>query len=244
MFFLIVLATTSAYGDSVSIVATENAFSRVIGEDRNESETLQVRRHYTATGVHDRLSYLRFDVSSLLPQITQASDIVSATLTLHRINTTSASVENLHVSALLDGVSETAWTAVMGPADRPHGTGSVSANEGITVTSPLGSLPIAAGETGDLSIQLSASDLFALLQTDTNNEITLVLSAAGPIALIKFASITNTSGLPVPTLTVDIASPPSAGTVIMLGSLGGWITSPTFVAGRSLSEACLIRPNP
>ncbi|MEM7671960.1 MAG: hypothetical protein AAF212_01335, partial [Verrucomicrobiota bacterium] len=99
--------------------------------------------------------------------------------------------------------------SVMGPADRPHGTARVSDSEGITVTSPLGSLPIAANETGDLSIQLSASDLFALLQADTNNEITLILSVAGPNTIVRFASITNTSGLPVPTLLVDIAPPPT-----------------------------------
>ena len=221
--FLIVFITTGVYADPVSIVASENAYCRIAGGDRDESENLEARRSYTTRANNDRLTYLRFDIASIAAQITQASDIVSAALTVHLTDARTGEIPNFYVSALLDGVNETTWTAVMVPADRPHGTETVSASEGITVTPPLGSVSIAVTQTGDLSIPLSASDLFALLQADTNNEITLVLSIAGNNAVTKFASITNTGGLSVPTLTVDLASPPAAGTVIMLGSLGGGV---------------------
>ena len=131
----------------------------------------------------------------------------------------------LHIHALLDGGAEEAWTSNLTGANKPHGTASVSNSENVTTTVSLGSSSVAVGFSGALNITISKTQFFDLLSADGNDEITLLLSATGNKNDLQLASLGNSSSLQEPTLIVETAnaSPPSSGTLIMLGSGSVWL---------------------
>ncbi|MEM9444595.1 MAG: DNRLRE domain-containing protein [Verrucomicrobiota bacterium] len=222
---LVILLTSTSAEAQIAIEASDNAFFRNrFASARNASETLEIRDD--GTGQNGRISYLRFDVSSLNPP-----DIASVTLDLYfsNFNGSVDDPETLFLYALNDGAdanfgnSETSWSSTganaLTPNNRPD-AGFAELIPNANTTGSLASLSLAglADETV-LSFDIDLASFQTLLTNDTNNEITLMLAGFNG-TVSSFASVTNTSGFAVPTLSVTAIPEPSSLALLIVGATG------------------------
>jgi fibronectin type 3 domain-containing protein len=200
---------------NVAIAATDSSCARSNNEIQDVSESIFIKRN-DWTGPNVRIAYIRFPLfgNNRLGGIA-AEDIDSAALEIFVINNQAS--DSLRLYALKDGtqasgaaLSESSWsggaegTAAGGNnlqgSKRPDGEQPLpNANTSVL----LGNITFAAGvDTG--SKQIVISDLAAfreLIANDTNGEITLLLRGSMDSDVNQIASVFNSSGHPVPTLT-------------------------------------------
>lgn len=209
---------------NVQVTATDNSTARSNDQIQDASEVVSAKRN-DWTGSNARIAYFRFPLvgANQLGGI-NANDIDSASLQLFVVQNEPSDTLLLYAlndSAQASGatLSETTWTGGSdGTAaggnnlqsnNRPDGP---SALPNANTTTLLGTLDFAAGTDTGLK-QITITDLTAfrnLIANDTNGEITLMLRGTRDSAVNNIASVFNSSGNPVPTLTatgvaVDLA---------------------------------------
>jgi hypothetical protein len=185
--------------NTISIVASDNAWVDIGGGDMDESSTLRVEMN----GGVSHLSYLRFDMSSLAPMKT----VLSAQLNLYKVAGGFWDPgPSLRLYSLTNGVAgETTWNSGMTWATRPTEFGS-----------SLGSIPGSTINAGtSISFDLTSS-MMGLITNDTNGQITfkLEISYMSKYNWLTIGSVANNSGYPKPTLTITGIWPPPKGTVL------------------------------
>lgn len=187
-----------------NIAASDNAFVRNNANaaiDQDESEILLIKSNGSNT--NSRLTYLRFDVSSLSGYEAGAD----ASLSLQLINGVLA--DTFYLYAIDDGLAtETSWDSSLTWNTRPDGTANLAVATGNTNTSSqLASF--AYDGTPGISMTFDLTGVLdGLLTADTNDQISFVIASVSENT--TFASLTNTGGdgpggvapYAVPTLTV------------------------------------------
>ena len=175
--------------------------------------------------------YLRFDLSSLAADLSQAT---SATLKFSTISAnTGIGFSFFAVPDGLPGDSATGWTESGITYTNAPGTPASITNLGF-ITAPgadeNGNYVVALGSLTGLTTgggaqhSFSTSSLLDLVKSDTNGLLTIALNRNDTKGIIHIASDENTSGFLVPTLVIDtpsLAAVPEPGTgLIGLGLLG------------------------
>ena len=161
---------------------------------RNKDETERLEVKSDGSNRNSRFAYLRFDVSGLTVDDT---DTVTLDLNLEDRGTSNAAT--LNVWSLNDGVEgETTWDSSLTYNTRPDGTGNIP-NADLTFLATY-----SYGIAGNISVDIDTSTFQTLLGSDTNDELTLVLSNdSGDIkAQTFFSALGNTGGNYVPMLTI------------------------------------------
>jgi hypothetical protein len=187
--------------NTISIVASDNAWVAIGGGDQDESSTLRVEMN---GGGVTHLSYLRFDMSRLAPMKT----VLSAQLNLYKVaGGLWSGGPSLRLYSLTNGVAgETTWNAGMTWDTRPTEFGS-----------SLGSIPADTINAGtSISFDLTSS-MMGLITNDTNGQITfkLEISYHSKFNSLTIGSVANGNGYPKPTLTITGIWPPPKGTVLL-----------------------------
>jgi len=218
---LAALLTTGVQAHAATITASENTYVHRNNSDRDESQEIQVKAEGDG---NSRRAYLRFDTSTITNTLT------SATLDLHFNNSVSSGT--MHVWGLVDvndttgsnATNEATWGTDLIWNNKPEGDNS-SPNDVIPdppaantlanmTSSPLGELTLSDSLDGtDLSVTLEHLDLQSLLNDDTNNQITLLLSLSSgsdTSSQVEIASLANTGGNRVPQLSFTQVPEPSA----------------------------------
>ena len=190
---LLVACMSLVFASSLSaktITASDNAWVLSGSGDQSETGTLSIRRD-------SNIAYLRFDISTLN---VRSNDLVY--LDLYLAGPASSHAERLYVDALNDGVAgETTWNAGMAYAGRPDGTGTLpnsNTTRLLTYDARVAGQAAAIGggrgqenPPDQISIVINNSTMQSLLASDTNDELTLIIS--GPQDASTLASLGSTN---------------------------------------------------
>jgi hypothetical protein len=204
-----------------SIVATTNDFVRAgssSSSDQDSSENLLFKT--TSTGTYSRYTYIRFDVTDLITTLTNAT---SVTLDMYQFAVADASsvlIYSVNDGADFDpGVSttETTWGTDLTWDTRPDSDlGLANANTTFLSSATL----LSSNNNNVVSWTLDLTNLDTLLAADTNNQITFVIGSSTDATTNTFASLTNTGGFAVPTLTYAVPEPSTFAALAGLIALG------------------------
>jgi hypothetical protein len=204
--FIFVTTTLSIGSASAgSITAETNAFTKQGSGIQDSTE--QIGFKGSGNGSLVRFAYLRFDITDLKTELTNAS---SVTLDMYQIATDQWNGDTVQIYSLNDdanagaGTTETTWGSDLTWATRPDGASSLSNS----YTAFLGSGATTQTNNGTvMGFSLDLTALSTLISADTNNQITLVLGSSGNSGINYFASLDNTNGYAVPTLSYAIPEP-------------------------------------
>jgi hypothetical protein len=182
----------------MTIPVSENAYvyKAASTTDQNDYESLIIKT--SGTDSNTRLIYLRYDLSALPSNLGQ---ITSAQLRLYHTKTQNGTLTNtVSLYGLPDGSSELGWTNALTYSTRPDGTANIP---NTNTTTALSSLGISDADNGSIITLGSTTDWVSFLSADTNGQATFILGGEAGLSISSFASRTNTSGYPIPELTVE-----------------------------------------
>ena len=254
-----------------SVLATDNAWVLAARDTaQNSKEDLEVNRGDWASFA--RSAFIRFPLSGISELGGFAPDVIDR-ISLDLYATATDADDPVRIYALLDGaqiapaaLSESTWTGGsdgtagggnnMINSNRPDVVVGGTAPPNIYTTIELGTLNFFSNvddaDIGLHRIEITEIEAFKqLLLDDTNQEITLILRADDGDQTTKFASLFNTAGNPLPTLSVfslgeaappspaDLAATPSDGQVSLTWT-ADTVTNPvTYSVYRSSASGTL-----
>jgi hypothetical protein len=195
--------------NATSITASTNDFVKKNNEDQDSSEKFVFKT--MTTDSTSRYAYIRFDLSTALKsELTNAS---SVTLDMYQLATDKWNGDILQIYSLNDlanaspgsSTTESTWGTNLTWSTRPDGTSTLN-NSNTTWLTTTRQISIIDNNT-TVSFALDKTALNTLIAADTNNQITLILGSDKDTAGNSFASVTNTSDFPVPTLRTSYPEP-------------------------------------
>jgi hypothetical protein len=212
---------------SALITASENAGLTGTASQDESTGTITLRDRFGYVGqISEQYAYLRFAIDAANDTIggVAVGDITSVALDLYF--TVFTAKDTAAVYALDDlanpgagFLTETTWSAtganeLSGPI-APHGNGDVSASSYATKIGDYATSSLSG--TGLFQLTLNLAAFKTLIADSSNNEITLIVTGPKNSNNV-IASLENTSGYAVPSLTV-IPEPATLGMVASAGAL-------------------------
>jgi hypothetical protein len=176
------------------ITATANATVRKGTPDADQDESTRFWVKANGGNGESRFTYLRFNTSGLT---IKSNDVIFLDL---QLTTFSADASQLDVWALNNNAAgESTWSPTITWNTQPAGIVSLP-NASVSAVCSYGY----GDTTGQLSLNISASVLQALLTNDTNSQLTFILSNdSGNVTNVPaFASLANTGNYLKPSLRI------------------------------------------